>query len=153
MQDLSTEKIDELRQAARTVVRELGLLGDAYFEIGVTLAERHLLIEIARSRRPDMQDMVERLLLDKSTVSRLIAKTVKKGFVDCMVDRKDKRRRCLKLTQKGREALQRIEPLAQKQVKAALLTLDEEERESVYRGILLFAKSLIKARLCKNQAE
>ena len=46
MKDLSIEAINELRRNARSVVRELGLLNDAYFEIGVTLAERHLLIEL-----------------------------------------------------------------------------------------------------------
>ena len=39
-----------------------------YFEIGVTLAERHLLIELAGSPTSTMGEIAERLLLDKSTV-------------------------------------------------------------------------------------
>jgi DNA-binding MarR family transcriptional regulator len=61
--ELSTEAINHLRQKARSVNRELGLLSEAYFEIGVTLAER--------------------LLLEKSTISRLISKAVKKGYIAC----------------------------------------------------------------------
>ena len=34
MENLSKEKVDLLRHNARSVVRELGLLNDAYFEIG-----------------------------------------------------------------------------------------------------------------------
>ena len=63
-------------------MRELGLLNDAYFDIGVTLAERHLLIELNRSPPPTMGEIAERLLLDKSTVSRLISKAVKKGLCE-----------------------------------------------------------------------
>lgn len=32
-----------------SVVRELGLLNDAYFEVGLILAERHLLIGLSSS--------------------------------------------------------------------------------------------------------
>jgi DNA-binding MarR family transcriptional regulator len=69
MADLSTTAINELRRNARSMVRELGLLNDAYFEIGVTLAERHLLIELTGSQAPTMGEIAERLLLDKSTSS------------------------------------------------------------------------------------
>jgi DNA-binding MarR family transcriptional regulator len=74
MESLSNEKVDLLRHNARSVVRELGLLNDAYFEIGVTLAERHLLIELSSCASPTMGEIAERLLLDKSTASRLIAR-------------------------------------------------------------------------------
>ena len=84
MKHLSDQQINSLRQNARSVVRELGLLNDAYFEVGVTLAERHLLIELSSSQEPlTAGDIAERLLLDKSTVSRLVAKAVKKGFITC----------------------------------------------------------------------
>ena len=149
-QDITHKQIEELRHAARMVVRELGLLGDAYFDIGVTLAERHLLIELASAVYPDVGEMAKRLLLDKSTVSRLVAKAVKKGFVKYTIDENDKRRRCLHLTEKGKKTLHAFEPLAQVQVKDALLTLNEQEKDIVQQGIALFAKGLSKARLRKE---
>jgi putative acetyltransferase len=147
---ITNEEIESLRQAARIVVRELGLLGEAYFDIGVTLAERHLLIELDACLYPNVGDIAERLLLDKSTASRLVAKAVKKGLVAYAIDERDKRRRCLQLTEKGRQTLHAIEPIAQQQVKNALLMLSEEETQAVYRGVALFAKGLNKARLRKE---
>jgi DNA-binding MarR family transcriptional regulator len=82
MKHLVDTEIDLLRHNARSVVRELGLLNDAYFEIGVTLAERHLLIELTSCNSPTLGEIAERLLLDKSTISRLIARAIKKGYVD-----------------------------------------------------------------------
>ena len=57
MVNLSNTKVNELRRNARSVVRELGLLNYAYFEIGVTLAERHLLIELTESPSPTMGEV------------------------------------------------------------------------------------------------
>src|SRR5580698_10013887 len=127
MGKFSNEKVDLLRHNARNVVRELGLLNDAYFEIGVTLAERHLLIELASCTCPTMGEIAERLLLDKSTASRLIAKAMKKGYIKCTLDDTDKRKRFLHLTELGKKTLETFEPIAFNQTKLALLTLNPEE--------------------------
>ncbi len=147
MKNLSSAEIDLLRHNARSVVRELGLLNDAYFKIGVTLAERHLLIELTSCTCPTMGEIAERLLLDKSTVSRLIAKAMKKGYVKCSSDEKDKRKRFLHLTELGKKTLNAFEPIAFNQTKKALQTLSAEEIEIVYQGISLYAKGLKKSRL------
>ncbi len=147
MEEQSSGAINQLRQDARSVVRELGLLNDAYFEIGVTLAERHLLIELTVCTSPTMGEIAERLLLDKSTVSRLISKAVKKGYVKCITDKSDKRKRFLQLTEKGKQVLNAFEPIAFNQTKEALLTLTSKEIETVYQGVALYARGLRHARL------
>jgi len=152
MENLSIEAINELRRNARSVVRELGLLNDAYFEIGVTLAERHLLIELIMCPSPTMGEIAERLLLDKSTVSRLISNAVKKGYVKCVTDEKDKRKRFLEMTEKGKQTLNAFEPIAFNQTEEALLTLTNEEVEIVHKGIALYAKGLKISRI-QNQVD
>lgn len=147
MKSLSVEAINQLRRNARSVVRELGLLNDAYFEIGVTLAERHLLIELTASPSPTMGEISERLLLDKSTVSRLISNAVKKDYVRCVADEKDKRKRFLIMTEKGQQTLNAFEPIAFNQTKEALLSLTKEEIEIVHKGVALYAKGLKSSRL------
>lgn len=147
MHNISGEEVTVLRQATRMVVRELGLLSEAYFDIGVTLAERHLLIELESCLYPNVGDIAERLLLDKSSASRLIAKAVKKGFVIYSIDENDKRKRYLQITDQGRQTLAAFEPIAQKQVVDALQNLSEEETKIVHQGMILFAKGLGMARL------
>lgn len=142
MKSLSSEEINLLRHNARSVVRELGLLNDAYFDIGVTLAERHLLIELSSCLYPTVGDIAERLLLDKSTASRLIAKAVKKGYVKYSTNDNDKRKRFLQFTEIGKKVLNAFEPIAFNQTKDALLNLTADEIALVYRGIELYAKGL-----------
>lgn len=147
MKSLSLEAVNQLRRNARSIIRELGLLNDAYFEIGVTLAERHLLIELTTEPSPTMGEIAERLLLDKSTVSRLISNAAKKGYVKCISDERDKRKRFLKMTEKGRQTLDAFEPIAFRQTKEALLTLTDEEIEIVHKGVALYAKGLRSSRI------
>ncbi len=131
-------------------MRELGLLNDAYFEIGVTLAERHLLIELTSSPCSTMGEIAERLLLDKSTASRLIARAIKKGYVKYTSDSKDKRKKWIHLTELGKKTLEAFEPIAFQQTKQALLALSKEEIEQVCEGVALYAKGLKNSRLSKT---
>lgn len=151
MKSLQENMINELRQNARTMIRELGLLNDAYFDIGVTLAERHLLIELSTCESPTMGEIAERLLLDKSTISRLISRALKKGYIHCNTDKKDKRKRFLQLTEFGKQTLERFETIAFDQTKNALSTLSQGQVETVYNGIRLYAKALKKARLSNRE--
>jgi DNA-binding MarR family transcriptional regulator/RimJ/RimL family protein N-acetyltransferase len=148
MKHLSDQNINLLRQNARSMVRELGLLNDAYSEIGITLAQRHLLIELSSTKEPlTAKEIAERLLLDKSTVSRLIAKAVRRGFITCSIDQKDKRKRFLQFTDLGKNTLFTFEPIAFNQTKNALQTLTPEETNFVYQGMALYAQGLKNSRL------
>ncbi len=153
MKNLEKKAVNELRHNARIVVRELGLLNDAYFDIGVTLAERHLLIELDTHASPTMGEIAEHLLLDKSTVSRLISKAIKKGYVKCITDSKDKRKRFLQITEKGKQTLNAFEPIAFNQTRNALSTLNHNEIETIHRGIALYAKGLKSARVQSKNAD
>ncbi len=147
MSALTVGGVNFLRERARCVVRELGLLNDAYGDIGVTLAERHLLIELAKMDGPTMKEVAERLLLEKSTVSRLIARAVKKGYISTSQDQADKRKRFIHLTELGNKTLNAFEPIAFRQTHGALLSLLPEEAELVARGVDLYAKGLQNLRL------
>ncbi|MBP6217975.1 MAG: GNAT family N-acetyltransferase [Oligoflexales bacterium] len=143
---ISEKKVSELRSNARQMVRELGLLKEAFGPFGVTLTERHLLLELDRSAYPQVNDIAAALLLDKSSASRLISRAVKKGFVNYVQDDHDRRRRLLQLSEKGKQALTAVETLAQAHVMNALKVLNEEEALTVCKGMELFAKGLVQSR-------
>lgn len=149
---LSVEAVNDFRRQARCVVRELGLLNDAYCNIGVTLAERHLLIELATVHEsPTMKEIAERLLLEKSTVSRLIARALKKGYISTTCDNKDRRKRYLHLTEHGRRTLDAFERIAFNQTKEALLALTADEAETAQKGMALYAAGLTRSRTQSKQ--
>jgi putative acetyltransferase len=150
---LKSDEVDLLRAHARQVIRELGLLKDSYADLGVTLVERHLLIEL--SQHPDItaKEVAEHLLVDKSTMSRLVSRAIKKKFVELSPCTKDARKKLLKISAHGKKVLSSFESLAYRHTEDSLLFLSEEEVNIVYRGVALYAKGLELLRLKKEREE
>lgn len=142
--------VEQVRKSSRHIVRELGLLGDELCLLETTTAERHLLIELETLLFPDIKTLADLLLLNKSTISRLISTLAKKGLVEYVSDTNDKRRRCLQLTFTGKQMTAQIKQQANMQVESALDALSNEEREAVVKGLICYAKGLKKARQKKE---
>ena len=65
-------EISPIRQASRQIVRELHLLDGRLCIEGFTFSECHLLTELETLGQATATELGERLVLEKSTVSRLV---------------------------------------------------------------------------------
>ncbi len=79
--------------------------------------------------------LAERLFLDKSTTSRVVATLVKKGYVEQRADEADGRAIGLQASATGRRLYKRITADLVEQQKHLLQDLDPEVREGVVRVI------------------
>ena len=79
--------------------------------------------------------LAERLFLDKSTTSRVVATLVKKGYVEQRADEADGRAIALQASATGRRLYKRITADLVEQQKHLLQDLDPEVREGVVRVI------------------
>ena len=85
--------------------------------------------------------LADRLFLDKSTTSRVVAALVKKGYVEQQVEASDRRATALHATSSGRRLCTRItEDLVQQQ-KQLLQDLEPDVREAVVRVIRGLARA------------
>jgi DNA-binding MarR family transcriptional regulator len=75
--------------------------------------------------------LAERLFLDKSTTSRVVATLVKKGYVDQHAEKTDKRAIELRATARGRQLYARITVDLVEQQKQLLEDLDPDVRSEV----------------------
>ena len=111
----------------------------------VSVAEAHALMELARDAPLSQNDLVARLQLVKSTVSRCVSLLEARGWVERHRDPQDGRAVAVWLTESGRQAaaqlaaarqakfarvLEHIPPEERKQVLLTLTTLVEAIRES-----------------------
>ncbi|WP_137157049.1 bifunctional helix-turn-helix transcriptional regulator/GNAT family N-acetyltransferase [Rhizobium sp. FKL33] len=137
---------EAIRRASRRLVRELGFLGAGL--AGTTLAPSavHALVELARNDL-SAKDIAQLLLLDKSSVSRLLAKLSDEDLLREESDAEDGRRKKLALTRKGRTLAAFIDDYADSQVTRALAKLDAPNRMLVRRGLEAYASGLESARL------
>jgi MarR family 2-MHQ and catechol resistance regulon transcriptional repressor len=85
--------------------------------------------------------LAERLFLDKSTTSRVIATLVKKGYVEQRADEADGRASALHVTASGRRLYKRINDDLIEQQKQLLHDLDPDVRDGVVKVIRGLARA------------
>jgi putative acetyltransferase len=124
-------EIDPIRQASRQIVRELHLLDGQLCIEGFTFSECHLLTELESLGQATASELGERLVLEKSTMSRLVNGVLGEAYVKAIQDPADARRRLLSLTAKGRKGLRRINAYSNRLVGQALDYVTPGERQQV----------------------
>jgi len=139
--------IGDLRDAARTLVREFRIVDGSGCVPGVSVSECHLLTEVESRGSVTASELAEILLLEKSSLSRVINRLTQAGFIVANSSDGDRRRRPLNLTDEGRAMLTRIHDRCDDQVRRALGFVPESEREDMLRGIRRYASALRYARL------
>ncbi|PKL75189.1 MAG: MarR family transcriptional regulator [Candidatus Melainabacteria bacterium HGW-Melainabacteria-1] len=139
-------EVRPLRQASREMVRELGFMQTIYTPADMPHSHCHALMETELSGPLSQNELSERLRLDKSTASRIIAQLIEQDLLLAETDPDDKRRRLIRLSEAGRERLQRVHADADARVQAALTQLDPIERGIVLQGMQLYARALNRAR-------
>ncbi|HKX57109.1 MAG TPA: helix-turn-helix domain-containing GNAT family N-acetyltransferase [Xanthomonadales bacterium] len=141
------DQTPHIRQASRQIVRELHLLDQGQEVAGHRFAECHVLLELEALGQATASELCERLVLEKSRVSRLVNTLVQRGAVQTLPNPADGRQRLLSLTTAGRRSLKPIHQHSNEQVDAALSCLPPREREEVLAGLGRYAKALRYARL------
>lgn len=136
-----------VRQAARELVRELQMLDGKRSIEGFSFSECHLITELQNMGEATASDLAERLVLEKSTISRLCNQLLDRGILEAERDRSDGRKRLLRLSDKGLSCVLRVHRFALKQVDSALDFLSPEERSKVADGISLYSRGLRYTRL------
>jgi len=132
-----------IRDASRRIVRELGFMRRGLAGTDLPPSAVHALIEIGtRPARPTASDLGAALLLEKSSVSRMLRKLVDDGAVRETADPRDARAKTLALTPRGRAMLAAIDRFARERVEAALSRLLPEQRRAVATGLSLYADAL-----------
>ena len=142
-----SKEVKQVRNAARQMVRELQLLDRDRCIAGFSFSECHLVSELCNLGEATAKELGRRLVLEKSTMSRLVNGLVKTGHVAAMRDPDDGRRKLLFLTEKGIEGARRVNRYAIGQVSDALANLGQAEQAEIAAGLEKYARALRYARL------
>lgn len=143
MTDPDTALIDQIRDASRRLVRNLGFMNDSLAGVGLPPSAIHALLEIeARQGGITAGEIAGLLGLDKSSVSRMLRKLVEAGAVAELPGAADGRVKTLSLTEAGCGTVAAIHAFARRQVSGALERLGPSERRTVREGLDLYADAL-----------
>ena len=82
-------------------------------EFGLSIPEWRVLAHLAQSDAVSVREIHERVDMDKSKVSRAAARLEASGLIEKRGDPKDRRLLDMRLTEKGRDLMARITPIAE----------------------------------------
>lgn len=142
MQTYEINTVDQIRLQSRRLVRELGFMEQSLAGTGLTASAVHAIIEIGQNQKQTAQTLSMALLLEKSTISRLLKSLVKQGLVVEKRSSDDGRSKNLGLTEKGKKLLLKIDQFGRQQVCNALDIAGVNVADEIEKGILLYANAL-----------
>ncbi len=146
MNAVSADLVARVRSGSRQLVREWGFMGQTLAETDLHPSAVHALVEVGTGDGLTARQLAERLLLEKSTVSRLLKGLKVSGEIEEVRSAQDARAKHLTLTKKGERRLAEIVSLASSQVSAALARLNARQREQVSDALQAYANALAEAR-------
>lgn len=131
-----------VRDASRRMVRELGFMQATLAETDLPPSAVHAIMEIGNHGSVTANRLTHALLLEKSTVSRMLARLVRRGLVEEEPSNRDGRAKILSLTLSGRLLLGDINRFADRRVCHALNALNRSARQRVVAGLADYADAL-----------
>lgn len=134
--------IQNIRVASRLMVRELGFMNQNLAATDYPPSAVHSMLEIETHGSLTGAQLVHILGLEKSSVSRMLAKLVEAGELKENPSAVDARTKLLSLTVKGKETVRNINTYADERVAAALAKLDPLTQETVSQGLSSYASAL-----------
>lgn len=134
--------VEELRDVSRKLVRELGFMEPTLGDTGLSASAVHAVIEIGRTPGIQARDLADLLRLDKSNMSRQLAKLETAGLVRRESASDDGRSYHVHLTDSGKALLRDIDLDVTDQVSRALGKLARTDRQELIRCLQLYVDAL-----------
>jgi DNA-binding MarR family transcriptional regulator/N-acetylglutamate synthase-like GNAT family acetyltransferase len=134
--------IADVRAASRDLVREFGLMNRTVAGTDLSVSAAHAIIEIGNTGGLSSKDLAERLVLEKSTVSRLVKSLIAKDEIREVRSKGDARVKYLHLTRRGAKTLRAIDAFAEDQVSGALNRLNDRAQQRVLKGLQDYSAAL-----------
>lgn len=131
------DSIVDLQDRMIAFVRAFGLLQPDATPCGqpIPVSQAHALGELARAGTLGQWELGQRLNLQKSTVSRIAAQLMARGWVERRADQHDGRASLLQLTAAGHEAAVRLAQARERTFTRLLDRIPPEERAHVLTAL------------------
>ena len=141
-----TPLVSVIRRSSRLMVRELGFMGSTLASTNYSPSAVHTLVEIALRKEMTASQLVQLLGLEKSSVSRMLARLIAAGELEEVISTEDARAKSLRLTAKGHETVSKINTFSNERVVTAIKRLAPAQQQTISEGLSLYANALLACR-------
>jgi DNA-binding MarR family transcriptional regulator len=144
---MDRDTIRSFREKLRQLEREIGWQLKSDTECcGVTLGQCHIILEIGKTGETSVVDLASVLGLDTSTLSRHVNGMVNAGFVDRVLNARDRRYVSITLTEQGRKVYRSIEDICNSKYAKIFDLIPGEKHQLVLEGFTLLVDAITEAR-------
>jgi DNA-binding MarR family transcriptional regulator len=116
---------------------------------GVTMPQCHAILEIGKAGELNLKDLAARLGLDNSTLSRTVESLVQDGLADRTPSKDDRRATVIRLNEKGRAALDRINSTWNQICRDMFRNIPRERHDQLIESVSIVAELLTGC--CRDQ--
>ncbi len=134
----------DLQEQMIALIRAFGLHRPDQTPCGqpIAVAEAHALMELARAEPLSQNDLVARLRLEKSTVSRLVHQMEQRGWIVRSRSPLDGRMAQLHLTEAGRTLTRELAEARRAKFARILAAIPEEQRANVLESLTILVEAM-----------
>lgn len=132
--------IEEIRKFNRFYTEVLGLLNRHYLDSGYSLTEVRILFELNQKNACTANDVIRKLKLDPSYMSRIVTGFQKAGLIERHVSKIDGRARTITLTKTGKSLIDDLIQHSNGEIGRLVRHLNDEECGEVHQAILTLEK-------------
>jgi len=138
----SADQIADIQGFNKVYQNLLKQIDSAILETGYTLTEKDVLLEISKTERCTANILIQQLNIDRSYMSRMIAKFEKYGLIEKTQSQTDSRIRYIRLTELGRKEINRLSDIQSNHIGAIFNKLSEEDQKTVWQSMVLIRNKL-----------
>ncbi len=133
--DNRNELCQKIREFNRFYTVQMDFLNSGYLGSSYSITETRILFELKTNVKCKQSEIVKKLSIDKSYLSRIIRKFVQKGLVEKSKFDDDKRAEILSLTSFGDAETEHLIDLANERISSQISCLSSEECDILFSSL------------------
>ncbi len=138
----SADQIADIQGFNKVYQNLLKQIDAAILKTGYTLTEKDVLLEISKTERCTANILIQQLNIDRSYMSRMIAKFEKHGLIEKTPSQTDSRVRYIRLTELGHKEINRLSDIQSNHIGAIFNKLSEEDQQAVWQSMVAIRNKL-----------
>lgn len=117
-------------------------IDDGILRAGYSLTEKDVLLEISKTERCTANILTQLLHIDRSYMSRMIAKFEKNGLIEKTQSKTDSRVRYIRLTETGRKEFNRLSDIQSSQIGKIFQKLGGRDQQEIIDAMIMIRNKL-----------
>lgn len=138
----SADQIADIQGFNKVYQNLLKQIDCAILETGYTRTEKDVLLEISKTERCTANILIQQLSIDRSYMSRMIAKFEAHGLIEKTQSQTDSRIRYIRLTQLGQKEINRLSDIQSNHIGAIFNKLSEADQQTVWQAMVMIRNRL-----------